>query len=565
MVEKDALLSQYSEACHSVADKYIERSTRFGAADLAVLKASPHNHCFDIKIQHSLEVISDVKNYQGIVKHGESDFSTADWALYQDQVEKQAQSELGRKETLADLVAKVKSQSYAAISGRTHIRTHPRRLFHVYTCGGCHGSGKITCHNCGGSGAVNCSGCGGGGRVNCSCCHGSGRVSEQHQVRDYTGHYRSETRYRSCHHCSGGRVTCSGCGGTGRNTCRTCGGSGLVTCGTCAGHGYLTRVTSTDTYTVPKFSGHYPSGTPDYVHAALCKAGFSKLGQYGVIELDNVNMLHEQARTDFKYRSTMLFCELSLEIGGHQSSWVMYGSPPQIYDAGGILEALLKDDFTRLEMLGAGWSHMSPWFHRLAHRVITPFMASEVHQEIVNADYQGFGAGEIMDKVNRSLSEVYIERSLSQLRQSIQIAARWSSLKWILGIAIFSVPLILASIIFLQRSETHTLLVTQEHLPLFPWMSGSEFPWLIAIISIPISFTGWFLAKWTSKRWIRRAGGKQLVDWASRKGLLMGKWTAVAAIVLTATVSSTFFDKWPLWSIRPTIPSVQVNQFMQQV
>lgn len=567
-MDRNDSLSQYSNACQIVADEYIERSTRFGATDLKVLEALPTVRRFKVKVLHSLEVISEAKDYQGVIEAEDGDFSTADWSWYQQEVQKQAKAELARVKTLEDLVIAVKTQPYAAISDKSRIRSHPRRLFHTYKCGECHGYGQVTCHGCNGSGTVGCSGCGGDGRVSCSWCYGSGSVSEQHQVRDYTGHYRTETRYRSCYHCSGGRVTCSGCGGSGRNTCRACSGSGHVTCRTCAGHGYLTRITSTSTYTALEFSGLYSQGTPDYVHEALCRAGFPNLEQYGVIEFDGVDMIHEHARADFTYVSIMYFCELSLEITGHQSTWVMYGSPPRIHDVGGILEALLKDDFARLEALGTGWSRMFPWFHHRARRAVVPFMKSEIHQEMVNADYQGFSPSVIAEKVNRSLSEEYINRSLTRLRQTVQTAARWSSLKWTIGIALSSIPLIVSAVTFMERLKLHTMLITQDHLVIFPWISDPQPIWTIGGITIPLSFSGWLFAKWASKRWIRYSGGKQLVDWASRKGVLVGKRTAAAAIVLSALVAIGFFSMWPMWIDREgklygTLAVFQAPQIME--
>lgn len=543
----DETLSGYSGSCLAVADDYIKRSTRFGSTDLNVLGDIPETRRFRIRLRHSLEVISDAQDYQGILKPGAEDFSSADWNWYKQQVQEQAQAELGREKTLNDLVATVKAQPYASLSTRTCVRTHPRRLFHTYTCGGCHGSGRVICHCCGGSGSVTCSGCGGSGRVSCTSCGGSGSVHETHQVRDYSGHYRTETRYRSCYSCSGGRVSCYRCGGSGRNTCQACSGSGHLTCGTCGGHGYLTRITSTSTYTQPEFHGFYPEETPDYVHDALCKAGFSKLEQYGSIEFEAVDIIREHVRADFKYRSAINFCELSLDVAGHQSTWILYGEPPRIYDAGGTLEALLKEDFRRLDALGRGWLRLLPWFHRHARRAVGSFMESEVHQEIVNADHQGLAPSVILERVNRSLSVNYIERSLTRLRQVVQIAGRWSSLKWSIGIAIASIPFAILGVVVMEHTKAHTMLATQEYLVLFPWVSGPQTPWAIALLTMPFSVAGWLFAKWMSHRWVKHAGGKQLVSWARQKGLLIGKWTALTTVAITAIVAANFFERWPVW------------------
>lgn len=549
-MEIDETLSKYCDACVAVADRYIERSTRFGAADLKALGMSAQTHRFKIGLRHSLEVISDAKDYQGVVTPGADDFSTADWGWYQQQVQAQARSELGRAETLDDLVAQVQAQAYAAISTRTCVRTHPCRLFHSYKCGECHGSGRLTCHGCGGAGTVSCGVCSGSGRVSCSSCFGRGSVLETRQVRDYSGHYRTETRYRPCHSCSGGQVLCLSCCGTGRHRCRTCGGSGHVTCQTCAGHGYLTRITSTRTYTLPEFYGFYDEGTPDYVNQALYKAGFSNLEQYGTIAFNSVEAVHEHAQADFIYCGAVNFCELSLDVAGHKSMWILYGDKPRIHDAGGTLQALLIEDFNRLDALGTESSRMLPWFHRRAQEVVAPFMESEVHREIVDADLQGLTPGVIVEKVNRSVSAEYIDSSLTGLRQSIQVAARWSSLKWSLGIALASIPIMVFCIAWMEHEKPHSMLATQSHLVLFPWVYGPQASWAIPVMSLPISLAGWFFARWISRRWINQAGGKLLAAWAHREGLLLGKWTAFAIIAATALSATIFFGKWPVWMDR---------------
>lgn len=567
-MNRDNSLSQYSDACQLVADKYIERSTRFGAADLKVLNVLPNARNFKIKIRYSLKVISEAKDHKGVIKPGANDFLIADWGHYQDQVKKQAEVELARKETLEDLVSTVKAQRYAAISEKLFLRSHPRSLFHTYKCGTCQGVGQVSCSGCAGLGVVFCGNCAGRGQVTCSSCHGSRSVYEHVQVRNHAGQYRMERQHRHCFSCSGGKVTCSGCGGSGRITCKTCSGSGKLTCETCAGQGYLTRITSTNTYTLPEFTGIYPPATPNYVHEALNMAGFSNLERYGVIHFENVDVFHEHVSADFIYGSIINFCELSLKIADSQSALVLYGSPPQIHDAGGILEPLLKNDFDRLIALGTGWSYMLPWFHRRARSVVAPFMESEIHQEILNADSQGLALSMVVEKVKRSLSEGYIEMSLIRLRKTVQTVVDWSSLKWTIGIALSSIPLIVSAISFMERSESHTMLAMQDRLVIFPVGGVTEVPWNIVAFTIPLSLSGWLVAKLVSKRWINGVGGKPLVDWASKKGLLIGKWMAGATIIASAVTATSFFNKWPIWMDREgrlygTLAIFQVPQIIE--
>ncbi len=528
-----------------VAD-YIERATRFNVTDLRVLDARPVMHQFHISIRHELEVSSDVHDHHGIHKPGQGDFSSADWKWYQEQVTSQAQAELMRPETMDALVSAVKSQAYAAISTKTCIRTHPRRLFHTYKCSGCHGSGKVTCHGCSGSGDVKCGGCYGSGRVSCSTCHGSGSVSQTRQVRDYNGYTRTETQNRSCSSCSGGRVNCYSCGGSGRKSCGTCGGSGTLTCSGCSGHGYLTRITTTQTYTKPNFGGIYPLGTPEYVHPALSKVGFASLEVHGRIELQEVKVEREKSAVEFVYECFMPFCELSVEVMGLKSNWVLFGSNPQIFDAGGALEALLQSDFEILAAVAGGGSRWLPWFHRAAKKAVAPFMESELNQEVIDASAQGLESKAIVERVNRSVSEAYVQESLFNLKKTIRTATNWSRLKWLFTFTLLAVPFAFAALAYFDSAPRRELFAPATQL-FINVPSTSGFLWEMGLMTVPFTFLGWFVARWVSTRWLKRAGGKRTVVWAEQNGLLMGKWTAITIVVTAVTTTSAFFSRWPVW------------------
>ena len=540
-------LVQYTSSCQQAADGFIERATRFGAGDLTVTSANPYELSFKVSITYDLEVISEATDYKGVIKPSGTDFGTADWSLYQKLAQEQLEAEFARDDTRKELAATVESKAYAAINSRTSIRTHPRRLFHTYTCNTCHGCGKVSCHSCGGSGAVTCGSCGGSGRRNCSACGGSGSVTEHHQVKDYSGHYRSETRRRSCYSCSGGRVTCSGCGGTGRNTCGTCGGTGKLTCQTCDGHGYLTRIITTTTYATPSFHAYYPDNTAKYVHPALNKTKFDRLATLGTIEYDRTTFVDGRAAVAFYYRSAIKFCEMSLQIHGHESNWVIYGQPPQIYDAGGIVETLLQDDLDNLEAAKKSARRYLPWFHRDAKKAIQPFMESEANQDIVTAHTQNKGPGEIVDVVNRSVSETYIAKALGFLDGALRPAMRWSSIKWALAMAILSVPIIMVGITVSERSQVHTILSTQSTLVLFPFGSGPQLPWGIAALTLPISLLGWLTGRWLTGRWIKKIGGSQLLAFAHKRAVLFDKWVLGAMVIAAGATAAAFFMNWPMW------------------
>lgn len=539
-------LSYYSTACTKVASDYIELSTRFSVKDVRVAAARPTVREFSIRIRHELEVVADVRDYQGKHLPGANDFASADWKWYQEQVAAQTRAEYARPETLDDLIASVTNRPYATIAERTRIRTHPRRFFHTYTCSGCSGAGTVSCHTCSGSGQVSCNQCHGSGRINCHNCHGSGTVTEHRTVTDYKGYSHSETQIRSCGHCSGGHVGCFTCGHSGKQRCGTCGGTGRLTCSSCAGHGCLTKVTATHTYTCPRFSGHYPAETPDYVHKALCKAGFSSLAKHGRITLRQVVEDRDNSAVDFVYDCTMPFCELEVEVMGIRSHWVLFGTEPLIFDAGGALEALLKSDFEQLRSTANGHMRWLPWFHASARKAVAPFMESELNQEIVKADTAGLTMEGIFEQVNRSVSETYIRDTLHNLQTSVKVAAYWSRVKWMLVFMLLSLPFAVLASAYLQRQRPLDVFTPTAQVFIYlPTSSGVQ--WELGLLTIPLTLFGWFFAKWMSLRWLKKSGGKITVAWAQRRGLLLGKWTAITMIATVIGTTGAVFNRWPLW------------------
>jgi hypothetical protein len=205
----------------------------------------------------------------------------------------------------------------------------------------------------------------------------------------------------------------------------------------------------------------------------------------------------------------MPFCELSVEVMGLKSNWVLFGTDPQIFDAGGALEALLKSDFERLKTLTGRGSRWLPWFHRSAKKAITPFMESKLNQEVIDASSGGLAPKAIVERVNRSVSEAYVQESLLNLTKTVQVAANWSRLKWLLALTLFSIPFAVAATAYLDRAKRFEL--SAPGAPLFIQVpSTSGFIWEMGLITVPFTVLGWFVARWMSIRWLKQAGVREL-------------------------------------------------------
>lgn len=538
-------LEQYSTACKLAASAYIRRSTRFQVNDLRIVEARPALRQFIIKVRHDLDVVADTREYHGRQSPEPGDAVIADPEWYYQEVGLQTEAEWSRRETLDSLADDVAQRGYAAIAERTRIRTHPRQLFHTYTCTGCHGGGNVSCHSCFGSGQVSCDWCSGSGSSRCSSCGGSGTRTEQRTFTDYDGSTRTETEVYSCSACCGGSVTCSWCHGSGRKRCGTCGGTGRVTCADCSGHGCRTRVTAIHTYTVPHFSGEYPGDVPAYVHAAVTRAGFPTLARYGDILLKDVARSSGTPALEFVYACTMPFCEMTVELRGKLSHWVLFGRTPQIFDAGGVLETLLEADAEQLHAMASGRARWLPWFQVSAQKTMANFLASDLNQEIIKGDTEGLKPYAIRERVKRSVSESYVKRSLQDLHASVETAAHWSRVAWLLAFVLLALPFALVASACLHTERMDVAAPASQSFLYAPDPTGIL--WDMGWLTLPLTLPGWFVARWLSTRWLRKAGGQAAVAWAGHRGLVMGKWTALAVIASALDVTGMVFNRWPLW------------------
>ena len=100
----------------------------------------------------------------------------------------------------------------------------------VVTCGTCAGHKAVRCEACSGSGSSRCPACGGNGSRQVSVW-----VERSYDEYDHhlgyavrKTHKDLESRYEACGRCSGGQVSCRGCGGDGKVTCPACEGRGRV-------------------------------------------------------------------------------------------------------------------------------------------------------------------------------------------------------------------------------------------------------------------------------------------------------------------------------------------------
>lgn len=536
----------YSALCRKATVAYIERFTRFEAVDIAIAEAKAETVAFTVRAHYLLRANTVDSTVQGKLPAEAGDIVAASESEYAVAIRERERAETARRETLDELAETVRNAPFAAITDSRMVRTHPGRILFAYACHACNGRGHRTCNTCNGRGKERCPSCVGSGRIACRACHGSGRIGETVTVRDAQGNERRETRYRPCYQCTGGHVDCPACHGSGERTCGTCGGSGHVRCGNCDGTGFFTRIARTETHVHPHFAPTFDAATPEHVGKAIAKIGVQHIASVGRIAFERVDIDYEGAAADFHYRAAVPFGRLAVEILGHRSQWVLYGDKVRVYDAGGALEVLLRDDLAALGALDAKMLWRDPRSYRLAEPAVGTFMQSEINQKLVEADREGQDPQAILDGIDYAVSPGYIDAALAGLTGAIKPASVWSRAKAVLA-CIAAAPLaFLIGFAVLASGHLGPVAVENGRYILFDASDPSAFV-LLALFSLAIAGAGGFVARLIAHRWLVRVGGKRLTAWADRKGLSIGYATIAAIALAIMLLTGALFARWPIW------------------
>jgi len=411
MSEANATQSKFLLQSQKQLATFIENSTRFSVTDTRFNSVIEHTEQFNVEATFTLDTVASTRDVVGIVHGGKMDFETADWPLFEEKIHASLKTETDRAETLSELQEHILKIQYGELREKIIFREHPHKFFHSYACKTCHGNGQVTCSTCGGSGKTRCNSCCGSRTI---------QVLESKQVRDYSGHYRTESRYitQTCTRCSGyGRVTCSGCGG-----------SGSLTCSSCSGHGYFTKITTIQTLVAPQYSALFDSTSPPYVRNAIeNKVGLLNILNGYAKQLHMAVFIDEPRhllRLTIKFQ--VPFGKLDVSVLGIDTTAITFGYNATIFDTGHIIEKLVNKDYERLTLITSLKFKIKPNFQKQAIPIISDFMESEIHQEALKiSSAQGHkttNTNEIYEALNRSLSAEYISQSLKSINTLLRTA-----------------------------------------------------------------------------------------------------------------------------------------------
>jgi hypothetical protein len=331
------------------------------------------------------------------------------------------------------------------------------------TCGGCNGARRVTCTTCGGSGRRSCGQCNGQGQQTCRSCAGMGyrlhdRQESYHDPVTNTTQYRTVQDRVTCS-CSGGRVTCSGCGGSGTNTCMGCGGDGQINCSRCNARGVETCGACTGT------------GRHFQVIQLSCAISESLVISPRTSESDVLNVLGKlttmeallgysltsraiaEANADTMRRDTIAttpVTTISIAVGQKMARIRGFGPAQDVHDFGNIAGLLLTGDLELLEAALPATRAFPPSATPDMKSALASVLASEVNVAIAEK-----AASKDKSALTRELrgvvSDEFVARAARAMRQGIG-RVYWSSM--LRGpAALLAIPLLQFLVQFLVRGQ----------------------------------------------------------------------------------------------------------------
>lgn len=173
-------------------DLQLQRKTRFEPGELQVEGSSTHAVDFTVEVSLRLYGSHKTTQYPGRSQPGPADVLAHSSADANRAIQNECHSALDRTGLLQDVLDRFGSQPVTSQSGDAEVESHPRQVYHTFSCPGCGGRGRIRCGNCGGAGTVFHSPCGGSGRI-------TEKVKEQRTYNGQTSYvYRDVTRACNC-------------------------------------------------------------------------------------------------------------------------------------------------------------------------------------------------------------------------------------------------------------------------------------------------------------------------------------------------------------------------------
>lgn len=415
---------KYVEDSKILIQKFLQESTRLEIGEIPLSFEEGQDFSYGVRLNIKLKVETEVEKIDGKLENSSGIDIYYNVSNYESTIPKICDIEKNDKDVFEKAYDFISNSSYRNLFGTTRLHEYPQKFAFTSECYRCGGSGEINCPSCGGSGYTRCDNCGGKGSI----------TKEGYSRNSMTG----QDQYYSY------EETCPECEGSGTKHCYHCNGTGKVKCPTCNGKGYFTEITTIVTflYTLPSLV-FFNKNIPNYIIDSLNKNGINALGKCSIVKLNDIIKIRGERRIEVRFDLTTKYATFKSKLNSENIIWIVYGNPPQIFDAGFIIEKILIEDLKNLKKSTSIINYLNPFFYSFNKKNLINFMKSESHQNLLKESISEKDISKIVESLNRSFSKEYIKSSLKALKRFHNIFFKWSLLKWSIFSGIFMYCLII--------------------------------------------------------------------------------------------------------------------------
>lgn len=415
---------KYVEESKSLIQKFLQESTRLEIGEIPLSFEKGQDFSYGVRLNIKLKVKTEVEKIDGKLEDSSGIDIYYNISDYESTIPKVCDIERNDKDIFEKAYDFISNSSYRNLFGTTRLHEYPKKFAFTSECYRCGGSGEVDCPSCGGSGYTRCDNCGGKGSI----------LKEGYSRNSMTG----QDQYYSY------EETCPECRGSGTKHCYHCNGTGKVECPTCNGKGYFTEITTIVTflYTLPSLV-FFNKNIPNYIIDSLNKTGIDALGKCSIVKLNDIIKIRGERRIEVRFDLTTKYVTFKSKLNSENIIWIIYGNPPQIFDAGFIIEKILIEDLKNLKKSTSIINYLNPFFYSFNKKNLINFMKSESHQNLLKESISEKDISKIAESLNRSFSKEYIKSSLKALKRFHNIFFKWSLLKWSIFSGIFMYCLII--------------------------------------------------------------------------------------------------------------------------
>ncbi|MFZ4833611.1 zinc finger-like domain-containing protein [Rouxiella sp. Mn2063] len=523
-------------ACHNTIQKFVADSTRLQPNQWVV--ALDRFIDFDYRINLSLrfDVEREHEELSGRVNADGEDAVHVERMAYERALKVETSAVLARNETLRDAQKIFLARPYGEIQNAVVVYQHPRKICLTERC-----------HECSGDGRVNCRVCIGSGEQECHYCFGSGKVKQEHVAYDASSTQNSYEQSRK---------DCDRCNARGKVRCIDCNGNGRVNCLSCDGEGELSEISSFKTVARPYYQLiFYRDDDPEFILDGLHKVGVVNLSQLGAVQVGENNIDYINRTVSITYNANIPFAQFestSPQCADTPINWVLYGTTPQILDAGHVLEVLLRRDLDALTQQATPMKLLNPRVASRSHEAVRTFMESEAHQEMLKENRQGKKREVLREALHRAFPTVYLDKALGNLTKILRAIQYWSVVKWTL-LTTLIIYFVLPFRTLVGKGTGFDTDPQRVYLTIPSRYDNQEFL-LTSLLYICLyyglivlfSALGGALLSYVWRRsWLRIRLGKPLSKWGVETGAVRSYWLLTTVLICISTMTMLMLA--PVW------------------